>query len=312
MRCPTLAALPPPPQGRTGWPWTVESLQLPDRMSDGCPWPRITIVTPSYDQGRFIEETIRSVLLQGYPNLEYIIVDGGSSDNTVEIIRRYEPYLADWLSEPDDGQADAINKGFQKSSGEILAWQNSDDIYLPDAFGTVAERLRENPGASLFFGNLKFIDEEDRECGELRFVPFSRWALVREGTMLANQAAFWKRELFLIAGPLDTSLTFCMDYEFFLRASVHGRFEFVRRFLGAFRIHGKSKSSTLSQVGAREHAEVLRRVHVAGNGPRSGRAWKAVSAGRRAVHYAMQGDLKYLVRGAVQRWNGSPERSGSV
>jgi len=312
MQCPTLSELPPSPVGKTGWPWTEEGPQLPETMPDGRPWPCISIVTPSYNQGQFIEETIRSVLLQRYPNLEYIVIDGGSTDNSVEIIKKYEKYLAYWVSELDRGQADAINKGFLKSTGDILAWQNSDDIYLPNAFFTVADVFRNHPAASLVFGNIKFLDEGDRECGELRFVPFSQWALIYEGTMLANQAAFWRRELFLTAGPLDTSLTFCMDYEFFLRASLYGRFKFIRRFLGAFRLHGKSKSSALSHIGMREHADVVRRFKMSSERSRKAQAWKALSILRRSLYYAIQGDVNYLIRGAIARRKNSHERSHSA
>jgi cellulose synthase/poly-beta-1,6-N-acetylglucosamine synthase-like glycosyltransferase len=109
MRCPTLSDLPPPPPQKTGWPWTEESLQLPDLMPNGSEWPQISIVTPNYNYGQFIEETIRSVLLQGYPNLEYIIIDGASTDNSSEIVQRYESWLSYWISEEDKGQSDAIN-----------------------------------------------------------------------------------------------------------------------------------------------------------------------------------------------------------
>src|SRR4030042_6265175 len=126
MRCPTLKELPSPPQGKTGWPWTEESPQLHNTMPDGSPWPKISIVTPSFNQGQFIEETIRSVLLQGYSDLEYIIIDGGSKDDSIELIRKYEKWLTYWVSEPDHGQSHAINKGFRKASGEIVAWLNSD------------------------------------------------------------------------------------------------------------------------------------------------------------------------------------------
>jgi len=111
----------PSPPGKTGWPWTEETSRLPEKMSDGRPWPRISIVTPSYNQGQFIEETIRSVLLQGYPNLEYIVIDGGSSDGSVEILQEYEQWLAYWVSERDRGQADALNKGFRRASGILSA-----------------------------------------------------------------------------------------------------------------------------------------------------------------------------------------------
>ena len=113
----TLKDLPAPPEGKTGWPWTEQSEPLPDRMPDGFDWPRFSIVTPSYNQEQFIEETIRSVLLQGYPNLEYIIIDGESKDKSVEIIKKYEQYLTYWTSEPDRSQSHAINKGWQKCTG---------------------------------------------------------------------------------------------------------------------------------------------------------------------------------------------------
>src|SRR5262245_3501398 len=109
MQCPTLADLPPPPPGKTGWPWTEESRRSANQTAGGRPWPRISVVTPSFNQGDFIQETIRSILLQGYPNLEYLIFDGGSTDNTVEIIKKYSPWLTYWVSEPDGGQSEAIN-----------------------------------------------------------------------------------------------------------------------------------------------------------------------------------------------------------
>src|SRR5262245_11264512 len=132
MRCPQLSELPPPPANKKGWPWTEECAQLPDRMPDGSEWPRISIVTPSYNQGAFLEETLRSVLLQGYPNLEYVVIDGGSRDCSVDVIKKYERWIRYWVSEPDRGQSHAINKGFEKTNGDILAYINSDDAYLPD------------------------------------------------------------------------------------------------------------------------------------------------------------------------------------
>jgi glycosyltransferase involved in cell wall biosynthesis len=137
MRCSILAELPPPPPGSLGWPWTVEAPRLPATRPDGCPWPRISVVTPSYNQGEFIEETIRSVLLQGYPNLEYIVVDGQSTDGAVSVIRKYAPWLTFWVSEPDRGQSHAISKGLEQSTGDIFQWINSDDVLLPSALSNV-------------------------------------------------------------------------------------------------------------------------------------------------------------------------------
>src|SRR5262244_3776597 len=133
----TISELPPAPAGVEGWPWQADT-ETPFDHSDLFDLPKISVITPSYNQARYIEETIRSVLLQGYPNLEYIIIDGGSSDQTTEIIKKYEPWLTYWVSEPDRGQSDAINKGFSKSTGRILNWLNSDDFLEKNALGRVA------------------------------------------------------------------------------------------------------------------------------------------------------------------------------
>ncbi|GAG29700.1 unnamed protein product, partial [marine sediment metagenome] len=131
-------------------------------------YPLVLIVTPSYNQAQFLESTILSVLNQNYPNLEYIIIDGGSTDGSIEIIKRYQKYLAYWISEKDEGQADAINKGFEKSTGQILAWINSDDTYLPETLFRVAKHFQQHQKADLVFGNINFINEYDEITGELR------------------------------------------------------------------------------------------------------------------------------------------------
>src|SRR5579863_7058205 len=148
MRCPRLADLPPPPDGKTGWPWTEESPSMPPCRTDGTAWPRISIVTPSYNQGEFIEETIRSILLQGYPDLEYFVLDGGSTDGSVDVIRKYQPWLTWWDSGKDDGQTDAINRGLQKSSGQLFNWINSDDMLLPNGLFEIASAFRGRPVAA--------------------------------------------------------------------------------------------------------------------------------------------------------------------
>ena len=158
MRCPRLDELPIPPEGKIGWPWTEQSEPLPDKMPDGSEWPQISIVTPSYNQGQFIEETIRSVLLQGYPNLEFIIIDGGSTDNSVEIIKKYAPWFSSWVSEPDNGQSHALNKGFRMVTGSLIGWQNSDDYYHSQAFMEVAIKSTELSEISIFYGLTDQVD----------------------------------------------------------------------------------------------------------------------------------------------------------
>ena len=144
MRCPSLKDLPAPPAGKTGWPWTEETPFPSDENPQGFVWPKISIVTPNYNFGDFIEETIRSVLLQGYPDLEFIIIDGGSSDNSVEIIKKYAPWIAYWSSEPDECQAAAINKGIKHCTGQIFNWICSDDILFKMALRTVGEAFSIN------------------------------------------------------------------------------------------------------------------------------------------------------------------------
>src|SRR5262249_40996045 len=126
-----------PPEGKTGWPWTLPAKKFRERQSS-APWPRITVITPSYNQAQFIEETIRSVLLQGYPNLEYMIIDGGSDSSTIKVIEKYSKWLDYFVSEPDRGQSDAINRGLSRSTGDLLVWINSDDVLLPGSFEAVA------------------------------------------------------------------------------------------------------------------------------------------------------------------------------
>jgi len=215
MRCPTLKELPPPPPGKIGWPWTEESPPLPDTMPDGRPWPRVSIVTPSYNQGQFIEETIRSVLLQGYPDLEYIIIDGGSTDGSVDIIRKYEPWLAYWVSEPDKGQADAINKGWRKATGEFLSWLNSDDILLPNALVQAVSHLVANRDSLLVYCDQRVIDENSNMLFEIHLPDFELRDVIRSWLNPVNQPGFLMRSKVLkCVGFLDENLSFSMDFDY--------------------------------------------------------------------------------------------------
>ena len=261
MRCPTLSDLPPPPHGRTGWPWTEESPQLPDTMPSGRPWPRITIVIPSYNQGQFIEETIRSVLLQGYPNLEYIVMDGGSKDNSVEIIREYEPWLAYWRTGPDGGQSAAIAQGFQRATGEIMGWLNSDDRYLMGTLGRVAKFLALNPKLVFINSDINVIDEYGhfmhrqfvaRPCrGVTANLGYHAWP---------QQGCFWRRNAYEKVGGVDPSLEFCMDRDLFLRLTSVGPSGRLKAPPTAeFRIHGDAKSARLLDVAERENRLLLER-----------------------------------------------------
>lgn len=228
---------------KTGWPWTEATPQLPETMPDGSPWPRISIVTPSYNQGQFIEETIRSVLLQGYPNFEYIIVDGGSTDGSVEIIKKYEPWLAYWVSEKDRGQSHAINKGIKRASGDILLWLNADDICLPCSFQIVVDAFRTNPTYSIVIGQAQLIDVYGRIVGQLHS-QFNSWSeVITSPTNLIRQVStFFSRGLFNELGMVDESLHIAMDTELLIRFTQHHKPLILNRFITAFRTHASAKS----------------------------------------------------------------------
>lgn len=220
MRCPTLKELPSSQSGKTGWIWTEESPQLPDLMPNGKPWPKITIVTPSYQQGQFIEETIRSVLLQGYPNLEYIIMDGGSTDNSVEIIRKYEQFLSYWVSEQDGGQSHAINQGWEMAQGTILHWLNSDDLLLPGTLSIVAEEFVKEDNIEILSGitsvtyvNLVEYRTKPPQDLDLKHFVMGYASLGQPGTFISS-------ELYKRVGKLDEKLHYTMDREYYMRISL--------------------------------------------------------------------------------------------
>jgi glycosyltransferase involved in cell wall biosynthesis len=248
MPIPTLADLPPPPPGKTGFPWTEECPRLND---PGL--PRVSIVTPSFNQGAYLEETLRSVLLQGYPNLEYIVIDGGSADQSVEIIRRYAPWLASWVSEPDRGQADAINKGLRASTGQVLNWINSDDGLLPFALHHVSAFLCADPRAQIVCGFRRKVIGTVRHPRRLRVhLPPDRYSLARL-CYLAQETTFWTRAVWERVGELDITLQYALDFDLWQRMLAAGfQFELLPRFIGLFRAHPDSKGARWSDVRSAE------------------------------------------------------------
>ena len=243
MNCPTLSELPAPPRGKKGWPWTEETLQLTETMPDGQPWPRVSIVTPSYNQGRFIEETIRSVLLQGYPNLEYIVIDGGSTDNSAEIIKKYEKWLAYWISEPDRGQSHAINKGFEKATGLIYTWLNSDDYLLKDALKNVAKTYQVSPAAGAWCGGSLFVNEDGKKTGvrrpnRLDVEGIAAW----NENSFGQPACFFSKRAWQQCGPLEEDLYYGMDFDLWIKIAKKFTFEKVYEMLAIERVHKDAKT----------------------------------------------------------------------
>lgn len=254
-----LAFLPAPPPGQVGWPWTQSSAPLPDRMPDGTPWPRVTVVTPSYNQAPYVEATLRSVLLQGYPNLEYIVVDGGSTDGSDGIIRRYEPWLAGYVTERDEGQSQAINKGLARATGEVLAWLNSDDLYEPGILGQVAEYFAREPECALLYGLGSYIDEEGVRQGPCDWIrPFDR-RLLLTFNFIMQPAAFWRRWLWEETGGLDETCHWAMDWEWLIRATALAEPHFVPIEFARWRVQPRMKTATGGEPRRAEIAAISRR-----------------------------------------------------
>jgi glycosyltransferase involved in cell wall biosynthesis len=233
-----LATLPPPPSNKTGWPWTIETPLIMDMMSNGKPWPKISIVTPSYNQGQFIEETIRSVLLQNYPNLEFIVFDGGSTDETKKILDKYKPWLSFYQSKEDRGQGHAINLGFSIASGDCFGWINSDDFYLPSCFRMIADRF-EATSSEFIYGDSMILYENTQNIKywQGNFV-LDRY--LRYGGLIASHAAFWKMS---IHQPIWEKINCNIDGELWLRLVPKTIKSHVRYPLSVCRIQSQAKTS---------------------------------------------------------------------
>jgi len=225
--------------------------------------PLVSIITPSFNQARYIEATIQSVLAQDYPRIEYIIVDGGSTDGTVDIIKKYSHHLesdsllsesqkqssgihkhsiAWWVSEQDKGQTDAINKGFARTNGEILAWINSDDTYEPGAVSAAVKYLQEHPDVGLVYGDCNFINEEGRVIGKFASAQTS-YHLLRQGYVhIPQQTMFLRADLWKQVGPLDPSFYFAMDYDLWTRISARAGLKYIPRMWANFRLHTSGKT----------------------------------------------------------------------
>lgn len=252
--------LPCPSAGRTEWPWE-ERIVPPGAVPTCGSLPRISIVTPSYRQAAFIEETIRSVLLQGYPNLQYIIIDGGSTDGTVEIIKKYEKHLTSWVSERDRGQSHAINKGIARCTGDIFNWINSDDLLMPGALWAVAKAWQKKPGRIISGGAEYFNDAgvfaEGKASGQTlrNFVRF--WEA--EGFGWAQQSTFVPLRDVKTIGGVREDLTYCMDYHMMVRLLQGGTgVEYVDAVLARFRFHAASKTVGATEEFRLERVPMLR------------------------------------------------------
>ncbi len=254
----TIEDLPTPPPHKTGWPWTENSHKISNYTLDK--FPLISIVTPNYNQGEFIEETIRSVLLQGYPNLEYIIIDGGSTDNSVEIIKKYQQFLAYWVSEKDQGQSDGINKGLKLCTGDYVAWMNADDCYLANYLTTI---FVEKKGYlfDFIYGNTfcgtsletKFF----RDRQETKNFKLENLLLAFKGEkfVIPSQSVFVSKQLMKKVGFLADDLYYCMDMDWFMRMSLEKPNTLrLNEPMTFYRTHAQAKTCINTNNGNREEA----------------------------------------------------------
>ena len=260
MHCPTLEQLPPPPPGRTGWPWTEASTP----PADTSRWPRISIVTPSYNQAEYLEETIRSVLLQGYPDLEYIIMDGASTDNSVEIIKKYEPWLSYWTSERDGGQSVAINRGFRRATGAIYGWLNSDDVFCPGALQAVASFWAAHPTCDFLTGEGAIVDGASgltEHYVKPAAYTFDDLLDYHRDKYLPQPSVFFSRDAFDRVGGVDESLYYVMDFDLWLRMRKLYPLHYLPRCLSLLRSHPAAKTTARPDLVLQVVSSLVERHH---------------------------------------------------
>jgi carbamoyltransferase len=224
--------------------------------------PGISIVTPSFQQAEFIERTIRSVLEQSYPKLEYFVQDGGSQDGTREILERYADRLTGWDARPDGGQAEAINLGFARTKGEIMGWINSDDILLPGALAAIGDFFHRHPDIDVVYGHRMLVDENDRQIGRW-VMPSHDDEVLSWADYIPQETLFWRRRIWeKVDARVDESFRFAVDWDLLVRFRGAGaRFARLPRFIGGFRIHSQQKTSAaISDIGFKEMDRIRERV----------------------------------------------------
>ena len=257
---PSLADLPTSPRSKTTWPWGQEAPTLPSKMPDGGLWPRISIIIPSFNQAEFLEEALRSILLQGYPDLELIVMDGGSTDGSREILEKYSNWITHWESQEDLGQSHAINKGFEISTGQIIAWMNSDDIYYPAAFKKAVEIFMSHPGISGVVGQCGQMTEDCSLLNVRPAVDFDAKRIVMGGGIPGQPAVFLSNEVVTKLGGMREDLYYILDWEYWLRIGYDfpGKVQTIDEILAVERIWlGRKTLAKAGEASARERRKVL-------------------------------------------------------
>ena len=221
--------------------------------------PKISVVTPSLNQAQYLEATIKSILDQEYPNLEYIIIDGGSDDGSVEIIEEYSDSLAYWISEPDEGQTDALIKGFDRATGEVMGWLNSDDLYYPHTLREVGETFVRNPQWQVVYGDSLLIDDKDQPVKPKREIGFNRFIWMYDHNYIPQPSTFWRRGIYEQVQGLNAKWNLAMDADLWIRFAEHTTLHHVPRMWSRFRIYPEQKNQSLRDRSDEEDALIRSR-----------------------------------------------------
>lgn len=275
---------------------SVSALQPATATANAQRYPKLTVITPSYNQAAFLERTILSVLNQNYPNLEYIIVDGGSNDGSVEIIKKYEKHLSWWVSEKDRGQVHAINKALERATGEYISFQNSDDVYFPGTFARFGEAALKYP-VDILYGDLYMITTDDEVTEILKTTSYDFDCQILEGMQIHNQSLFFKRSLVEKYGMFDESFRFAFDYDFITRYTSHKSTttKKIDGLGGALRVHAEAKSSTIATtIGREEHARVQKLYISTNSSPVVNKMKYLWCRVRKIAYFVLRFDIQYI------------------
>lgn len=266
--------------------------------------PRISLVTCSYQQARFLDQAIRSVRAQQYPNLEYIAIDGGSTDGSADIIARHADIMSYWVSEPDRGQTDALMKGFERSSGEICGWLCSDDLLLPGALERVGRYFREHPKVDAVFGDSIWIDADGKPLRPKREMSFNRFVCLHDHNFVPQPSMFWRRSLYDAVGGLCRDFDMAMDQDLWLRFSAVTRIAHIPHYLACMRLYAEQKTSSgsLRQRGWEERNRLLLRANPRADAAPLRMAYQLIARGMRVVQKGIAGGYTATVPRDVLPW----------